>query len=218
MVPASPGGSKGAPIRAASVPPTEAKDHAISPPAKVKKGPACRREKPHQPPSKASSRTKEDSAKVPAATSKVGKGHKSKVKSPQGTEPPGEGLVTPISLNRPATCTAVTTAATTATWTATCTSTCTAICTATCTAAATTTVISIFPSGQPSEAAGDGLVSPSTTTDTCTTGNTGSISAAATTTCPTTCPASATTADISIIPSGQLPEAAEYVWDPAHTT
>ncbi|KAJ1176969.1 hypothetical protein NDU88_002236 [Pleurodeles waltl] len=198
VVPASPGTSKGAPIRAARLPPSEAKDHPIPPPAKVKKGPACRREKPHHPPSKASSRTKEDSAKVPAATSKVGKGHKSKGKSPQDTKPTGEGLVSPFPQDSPATCTTVSTAATTAT--------CTAIYTATCMATASTTVTSSIPSGQPSEAARDGLVSPSTSADTCTTG---SISAAdttaatATATCPAMCPASATTADISSIPSGQ---------------
>ncbi|KAJ1209189.1 hypothetical protein NDU88_004567 [Pleurodeles waltl] len=188
VVPASPGGSKGAPVRAASVPPTDGKDYPIPPPAKVKKGPACSRGKSHHPPSKASSKPKEDSAKVPAATAKLGKGHKSKGKSPQGTKPPGEGLVITISPDRPATCTTFSTTATTAT------------CAATCTAAATTSVSSMLPSDQQSEAAGDGLVSPSTTTDTCTTGSTGSISAADAAAATVTCPAGATTSDISSVP------------------
>ncbi|KAJ1179042.1 hypothetical protein NDU88_004281 [Pleurodeles waltl] len=131
VVPASPATSRAALIRAASVPPSEAKDHPILPPAKVKKGPTCHREKLHQPPSKASSKTKEDSAKVPAATSKVGKGHKAKGKSAKGTEPPGEGLVSPVLQDRTATCTAVTTAT----------------CTATFTSAASATVSSIILSG-----------------------------------------------------------------------
>ncbi|KAJ1191000.1 hypothetical protein NDU88_000317 [Pleurodeles waltl] len=207
VVPASPGTSKAATIRAASVPPSEAKDDPIPPPANVKKGPACRREKPYQPPSKASSRTKVDSGKVPTATSMVGKGHKGKGKSAQGTEPPGEGLVSPLLQDKPATCTAVGTTTMTAT------------CTASCTSAASTTVTSIIPSGHPSETAGDGLVSPSTSADTCTTGSISTAATAtATATCPVTCRASATTVDISSIPNGQPSKAAGDILDPAHTT
>ncbi|KAJ1138574.1 hypothetical protein NDU88_004955 [Pleurodeles waltl] len=106
---ASRGGSKGAPFRAASVPPTDVKDHPIPPPVKVKKGTASIREKSHHPPSKASPKHREDSAKVPAVTAKVGKGHKRKGKSPQGTIPPGVGLVTTILSGMPVTCTTVTT-------------------------------------------------------------------------------------------------------------
>ncbi|KAJ1200185.1 hypothetical protein NDU88_004012 [Pleurodeles waltl] len=212
VLPASPATSKAGPIRAAArVPPSEAKDHPIPPPAKVKKGPKCHWEKSHQPPSKASSKTKEDSAKVLAATSKVGKGHKAKGKSAQGTEPLGEGLVSPLLQDRTATCTAVATAATTTT--------CTATCTATCTSAPSATVPSIIPSGQPSKTAGDVLVSPSTGADTCTTGSISTTAtAAATTTCPAMCLASAITADINSIPSGQPSEAAGDVLDPTHTT
>ncbi|KAJ1081589.1 hypothetical protein NDU88_001768 [Pleurodeles waltl] len=207
VVPASPVISRAAPIRATSVPPSEAKNHPIPPPAKVKKGPTCSREKPHQPPSKASSKTKEDSAKVPAATSKVGKGHKAKGKSAQGTEPPGEGLVSPFLPNRIATCTAVANATTTAT------------CTTTCMSAASATVPSIIPIGQPSKAAGDVLLSPSTGADTCTTGSISATDTDATTiNCPATCTDSATTADMNIIPSGQPYEAAGDVLDPAQTT
>ncbi|KAJ1169853.1 hypothetical protein NDU88_001741 [Pleurodeles waltl] len=220
VIPASPGGSKGAPVRAASVPPTDVKDHPIPPPAKVKKGPASSRGKAHHPPSKASSKHKEDSAKGPAATAKVGKGHK----TPQCTMPPSEGLVTTISSEMPATCTMVTTAAMTATRTTTCTAACTATCTATCTAAATTSVCSILPKDQPSEDAGEGLVPPSTTTDTCTTGSTGSISAAPTAaaTCTTiyttTCPAGATISYVSRFPSGQPSKAVGDVLDPGRAT
>ncbi|KAJ1179609.1 hypothetical protein NDU88_004843 [Pleurodeles waltl] len=170
--PCKSGWIEGAPVRAASVPPTDGKDHLIPPPAKVKKGPASSRGKSHHPPSKAAAKHREDSAKLPAATAKVGKGHKTKGKSPQGMVPPSEGLVIAISSGMSATCT-------------------------TCTAAATTSVCSILPKDQPSEAAGDGLVSPSNTTDTGTTASTGSISAAATaassaaatTTCTTICTA-----------------------------
>ncbi|KAJ1209879.1 hypothetical protein NDU88_005251 [Pleurodeles waltl] len=206
VIPASPGGSKGAPIRAASVPPTDVTVHPIPPTAKVKKGVASSRRKSHHTPSKGSSKHKDDSAKVPAATAKVGKEHKTKGKSPHGSMPPGEELVTTISSEMAVTCTTVTTAATTAT----------------CTTAATLSVCSILPKDQPSEAAGDGLVSPSTPKDTCTTGSTGSISAATTATCTTictaTCPASATILDVSSIPSGQPSEAAGDVLDPGHTT
>ncbi|KAJ1142043.1 hypothetical protein NDU88_008371 [Pleurodeles waltl] len=150
---------------AGNVPPTNAKDQPIPPPAKVKKGPACSTAQKHDPPSKGSSKTASARAKVPAASAKVGKGKKNQGKALQASEPPGEGLVPTIRPDSPATCTAEITAAGTA------------ICIATCTAAETT-VSSIIPSGQPSEAAGDGLVSPSsTTTSTCTTGSTGSISA-----------------------------------------
>ncbi|KAJ1187586.1 hypothetical protein NDU88_004361 [Pleurodeles waltl] len=207
VVPASPATLRAAPIKAASVPPSEAKDHPIPPPAKVKKGPTCHREKPHQPPRKASSKTKEDSAKVPAASSKMGKGHKAKGKSAQGTELPGEGLVSPILQDRTATSTAVATTT----------------CTTTFISAASATVPSIIPSGQPSEAAGDVLLSPSTGVDTSTTGSIAAADTAAdttadTATCPVMCPASATTADICIIPSGPSSEAAGDVPDPAHST
>ncbi|KAJ1126881.1 hypothetical protein NDU88_005287 [Pleurodeles waltl] len=227
VVPASLGTSKAAPIRADSVPPSQAKDHPIPPPAKVKKWTTCRRERPHKLPSKASSKTKEDSAKVPAVTSKVGKGHKAKGKASQGTEPPGEGLVTPLLLDRTATCMAMATATTTATCTPTststctptCTATCTPTCTPTCTSAASATVSSIIPSGQPSEAAGDVLLSHSTGADTCTTASISAADTAATTaTCPVTCSDSATTADMTIIPSRQSFEAAGDVLDPAQST
>ncbi|KAJ1119521.1 hypothetical protein NDU88_007706 [Pleurodeles waltl] len=150
-----------APIRAASVPPGKAKDQPIPPPAKVKKVPTCHREKPHQPPSKGSFKPKGDSAKGPAATSKVGQGHKEKEKSGQGTEPPAEGPGSPLLATRTATCTAVDTAT----------------CTATCTSVASATV----PSGQLSEAAGDVLMCPSTGTDTFTTTSISATDTAATT-------------------------------------
>ncbi|KAJ1098258.1 hypothetical protein NDU88_003374 [Pleurodeles waltl] len=219
VIHASRGGSKEAPIRAASVPPTDVKDHPILPPAKVKKGPASSRGRTHHTPSKASPKHREDSARVLAATAKVGKGHKTKGKSPQGPMPPGEGLVTTIFSGIPATCTTVTITATTATCTAAMTATCTAATTATCTAASTTSVCSILPKDQPSEASGDGMVSPSTTPDTCTMASTGSISttATATATCTTistaTFPANASISDVSSITSGQPSEAAGEVLD-----
>ncbi|KAJ1088555.1 hypothetical protein NDU88_001712 [Pleurodeles waltl] len=94
VVRATPGRSKGAPIRAASVPQTEKKYHPIPPPAKVKKGPASSRRQSHHPPSKASPKHRVDSAKVSAATVKMWQGHKPKGTSPLGTMSPGEGLVT----------------------------------------------------------------------------------------------------------------------------
>ncbi|KAJ1154915.1 hypothetical protein NDU88_007658 [Pleurodeles waltl] len=199
VVSASPVTSRAAPIRAATVPPSEAKDQPIPPPAKVKKVPTCRREKLHQPPSKASSKSKGDSAKGPAATSKVGKGHKAKGKSGQGTEPPTEGLESPLLATRTATYMAVDTA--------------------TCTSAASTTIPSIIPSGQPSVAAGDVLLSPSTGADTFTTGSISATDTAATTpTSPATCSDSATTSDMANIPSGQPSEAGVDILDPTQTT
>ncbi|KAJ1201840.1 hypothetical protein NDU88_005646 [Pleurodeles waltl] len=206
VVPATPRGSNGAPVRPASVPLTPAKDQPIPPPAKVKKGPACRTAKEHDPPSKASSKTQAASAKVPAASAKVKKGQKSQGKALQALEAPGEVLVVTIRTDSPATCTATSTATSTAT----------------CPTAATTTVSSSIPSGQPSEAAGDGLVPPSTTTNTCTTASTASIPAAGTAannaTCTATCPTAATTTVSSSIPSGQPSEAAGDGLEPPTTT
>ncbi|KAJ1134595.1 hypothetical protein NDU88_001046 [Pleurodeles waltl] len=117
VVPATAVRAKGAPVRAANVPPTEKKDHPIPPPEKVKKGPASSRGQSHYPPSKASPKPRVDSAKVPAATVKMGKGHKPKGTSPLGTMSPGEGLVTTRSSGMAATCTTVTTTTSTATCT-----------------------------------------------------------------------------------------------------
>ncbi|KAJ1199638.1 hypothetical protein NDU88_003471 [Pleurodeles waltl] len=166
VVPATAGSSSAPPIRAASVPPCEAKD--ITPPAKVKKVPTSRREKPHLPATKGSAKTKEDSGKTPAAPSNVGKGQKQKSRPGQGTVALTEGLVSPLLSTTTPTCTAANTATYPATSTATCTATSTATCiatsttacTATCTSAASAAVPSIFPSGQPSEAAGDVLLCP----------------------------------------------------------
>ncbi|KAJ1141847.1 hypothetical protein NDU88_008175 [Pleurodeles waltl] len=91
--PATPRGSKGAPIREASVTPTPAKDQTIPPPAKVKKGPACSKGKEHDPPSEASSKPPADRAKGTTASAKVRKGKKIEGKALQLTEDAGEGLV-----------------------------------------------------------------------------------------------------------------------------
>ncbi|KAJ1200692.1 hypothetical protein NDU88_004513 [Pleurodeles waltl] len=148
VVPATPRGSKGEPVRPASVPPTPAKDRTILPPAMVKKRTACSKGKEHDPPRKASSKTPAARAKVPAASAKVRKGQKSQAKALQASEAPGEGLVATIRTDSPATSTAASTASIPA------------ASTVTCTATATTTVSSSIPSGQPSKAAGDGWCLP----------------------------------------------------------
>ncbi|KAJ1083485.1 hypothetical protein NDU88_003644 [Pleurodeles waltl] len=191
VVPATPRGSKRALVRPTSVPPTPAKDLTIPPPAKVKKGTACSKGKELDPPSKASSKTPAARAKVPAASDKVRKGQKSQGKALQVSAPAGEDLVATIRTDSPATCTTVSTASILA------------ASTATCTAAATTTVRGSIPSGQPSEAAGEGLVPLSTTgsTSTCTTASPASIPAASTAHCTTDSRTTTNSSSPSVRPS-----------------
>ncbi|KAJ1100723.1 hypothetical protein NDU88_005804 [Pleurodeles waltl] len=209
VVPATPVRSKGAPVRAASVPQTEKKDHPIPPP-KLKKGTSFKQGTVTPPTQQGLAQTQSGQCKVPAAAVKMGKGHKPKGTLPLGTMSPGQGLVTTKSSGMAATRTPVTTVAPTAT--------CTTICTATGTSTATMSVCSILPKDQPSEAAGDGIVSPSTPTVTCTTACTGSISAACTTNSTATCTADATLSDVSPIPNVQPSESAGDVLDPGHAT
>ncbi|KAJ1137043.1 hypothetical protein NDU88_003456 [Pleurodeles waltl] len=154
---------------AASVPPNVAKEQAIPPLAKVKKVPTCQREKPHLTASKGSSKPKGDSAKAPAATSEVWKGQKPKSRAGLGTEAPAKGPESALLSPTTSTSMAVDTATSTANITATCMS------------AASATVPSIILSGQPSEAAGDVLLCPSTGADTCTTASTSATDTSATT-------------------------------------
>ncbi|KAJ1118208.1 hypothetical protein NDU88_006403 [Pleurodeles waltl] len=210
VVPATHRSSKGASISPASVPPTPAKDKSIPPPAKMKKGPACRKGKVHKPPSKVSS-TPAARAKVTPPSAKVRKGQKTPGKALQPSEASGEDLVASRTTASPATCTAASTASSPA------------ASTATCPAASTTTVSSNSPSGQPSEAAGEGLEPPSTTgsNSTCTTASTAICTADS-----TAAGSSASTANspahsrttTSSSPCGQLSKAAGEGLEPPTTT
>ncbi|KAJ1137547.1 hypothetical protein NDU88_003945 [Pleurodeles waltl] len=187
-----------APVSPASVPPTPAKDKSILPPAKVKKGPACRKGKEHESPSKASSKTPAARAKVTPPSAKVRKGQKSPGKALQPSEAAGEGLVATSTTASPVTCTTASAASSPAANTT----------------ASTTTVSSSSRSGQSSKAAGEGLEPPSTTgsTGTCTMASTAICTAASTATghaaSTATCPADSRTTTSSSSPSGQPSEAA----------
>ncbi|KAJ1204332.1 hypothetical protein NDU88_008110 [Pleurodeles waltl] len=207
--PAAPRGSKRAPVRKDTVPPTPAMDQTIPPPAKVKKGPACSRDMDDNPPRKASTKPSADRAKGKTASAKVRKGHKTEGKALQPTEDAGEALVPASRPASPATCTACSTTCSTASSLGTSTAT----CTATCTAAA---VSSSIPSGQPSEAEGEALEPPSTTgsTGTCTKASTSNSPAPSTAT--STADSSTTTSSSS--PGGRPSKAAGDGLEPPPTT